>query len=234
MGNATQHRRRVGLIKFFKNEDFLDQFLSGCFYCNTPEYYRLSNSPGVSDKNESALYTYRQSRGDSGIKLSINDLVTDEVLSLTIHPSGFGDAYLHCWTLFEIPKTESDLNLLKNDLKRMRSEFGEHYAFLPLNNLSELFGRINKRNDKKVWCQEVTYSASPNRWSSVCKSKDFAYQREFRFGIEGCNTHSLEPLILQCPNGFKDLVHKNPHIELGDQMSGVKWLEIHPMVPFHV
>lgn len=226
--DAPPSRRLIGLIKFFQNEHYLDLFLSGCFFCNTPEHYRLSKLPGVSDKNESALYTYRHARGDSGIKLKINDVITDEVTAITIHRSGFADAYLHCWALLEIPKTEDKLASLKVDLVRMRLEFGEHYAFLPLKNLKEFTNRITASTTEKVWCQEVDYSASINDWSVVCKSNDFSYQREFRFGIEGCKTHSINPLILQCESGFSDLVHKSPSIELGDQISGVKWLEILP------
>ena len=44
-----------GLLKFFSKEQYLDDFLNGLFYCNTPEYYRLSKQEGVGDQHESKI-----------------------------------------------------------------------------------------------------------------------------------------------------------------------------------
>lgn len=46
----------IGLIKFFREEKKLDALINGCFYCNTPEFYRNSGYEGVSDKFESCFF----------------------------------------------------------------------------------------------------------------------------------------------------------------------------------
>ena len=70
--NELQAGQYLGLFKFFRERCHLDQFLDGCLYCNTPEYYRLSSVQGVGDPNESCLISFRSSRGDSPLGLEID------------------------------------------------------------------------------------------------------------------------------------------------------------------
>jgi hypothetical protein len=60
----------LGLVKFFRNEDYLDSLISGTFHCTPPEVYRLDKQEGVSDKSESCAFSYRKDRGDNPIKVT--------------------------------------------------------------------------------------------------------------------------------------------------------------------
>lgn len=120
----------IGIIKFFQDESYLESLISGIFYCNTPEFYRLSKAEGVSDKNESILFSFRKKREDEKIEVEVNEIKIKKVKSLTARNPGLRDSWLHCWTILEIPKTDEELDALQKDVLRLKTEFGQSYAFI--------------------------------------------------------------------------------------------------------
>ena len=209
-------RKFIGLLKFFHDEWKLDLLRSGCFYCNTPEFYRLSTLPGVSDRNENAIYTYRQSYDDSAVQVQVNDTLHDDVRAFTIQRSDSSDAYMHCWTMLSVPETEEELQTLQSDLRRLRQEFGRQYAFIQFNNLSGFIEQLQTLVPQRLWCEQVLYSDKPSDWSITCKRVKYSYQREYRFGIIGCDFHKTTPLILEHSAGFRDFIAKNTTLALRD------------------
>lgn len=208
----------IGLIKFFRNEDFLDKLCSGLFYCNTPEEYRLNEQKGIGDPVESCRHSYRLSRNDSEIFVEINGHVLTGVEGLTLHNSGSRDSWLHCWFELRIPSDQDALNTLNANIKRMKTEFGNNFAFIPAPKLKPLVELLQKHSEHPLYCGSVQYSNDPSEWGNLCKSLEFSYQNEYRFLFGKCDTHSLEPYQFNITEDLKDFIFKNPELKLVDSI----------------
>lgn len=231
---SCESNNYIGIIKFFQSdkEYYLDKLLSGLIHCQTPEVYRLSDMEGVSDYFESCVHSYRHDRGDKNMILEIKEnnsgeefKITD-ILSLTIHQSEQKDSWLSCWMLLRIPEDEIELEDLKSDIKKMKDNFGNSFVFLPFNNVGEFFKRIEKSTTKKFTHCEVVYDGNRNNWGSFCKSLSYSYQREYRLSFGECSSLEKEPYIFTCPEGFSDIMYKNPNIRLESKDKSRVWLEI--------
>lgn len=213
----------IGLVKFFRNESFLDSLIEGGFHCNTPEKYRLDESAGIGDLHESCMHAYRASRGDKPAVLKINGEELEGLTAVTTHMNKLKDMWLHCWFALDFPKNDEQLLALTKDLQRVRAEFGESFAFLPSAHLNEFTNRVASLQDGPFVRGRVSYSQDREDWSVGYKSVAYAYQREYRFGLGQCKHTSLEPLVLKYQNGFRDLLEKNPHIKISDKESNATW-----------
>ncbi len=222
----TKPNAFLGLVKFFKEEAYLDKLIAGCFYCRTPESYRLEHLEGVSDKFESCAFSYRTERNDSPIVVTVNELKLEDVTGVTIHHGNDHDSWLHCWTSLRLPTDEKALESLKTDVKRMKQEFGMHYAYIPDSLLVSLVERLKKLSAQKLWCKEVTYSLDSNIWSSQCKSLSYSYQREFRFGFGECPISETIPYVLNRESGFGDIIFKNPDVTLKSKDGLTTWFDL--------
>jgi hypothetical protein len=215
-----------GLIKFLKNEDFLSQLCSGKLFCNTPEYYRLNTENGVSDHFESCSWSFRKSRGDTGAKIVVDGHSIEGLTNVTIRASGLRDSWLHCWTTLVMPQDEIELDILVRDLRRIRSEFGLNYAYIPPSNIHPFFDYIKTLTSHEVRAGRVTYSEKASDYSPLCKSAKYRYQREFRFLIGECQELSTEPLIIQSQKGFGEFILKNISINISSTDDEWIWLGI--------
>jgi hypothetical protein len=204
--------KMIGIIKFFNDESYLDSLISGTFYCNTPEFYRQSKVEGVSDKNESCLFSYRGERGDDKIVLEFNGLEIKNIKSLTAHNPSPRDAWLHCWMALEIPKTDEELEALERDVLRLQIEFGRSYAFISSDKIAPFLNAIQILTPLQVTARKVDYCDKAINWSPICKDISYSYQREFRFLIGQCTTTQVEGLKLNRENGFSEFILKNPKI----------------------
>ncbi len=216
----------VGFLKFFKDRGKLDSMLNGLFYCNTPEYYRTSGHEGVSDVNESCNHAYRRDRNDEPVKLTLNGIELEELTALTIHNNGIKDKYLHCWFAIRIPQNNKELDALTSNIKRMRKEFGNNYAFIKRNNLIALVNRLKQYTTEKIDFGNIKYSDDKMEWSVVCKSHRYSYQQEFRFIIGDCNHTDTMPLKIECKIGFTDLIEVNQAIQILDNKTGHVWFHL--------
>jgi len=215
-----------GLIKFFKNEDYLSQLCSGKLFCNTPEYYRIHTEIGVSDHFESCSWSFRHSRSDTGAKIAVGGHSIEGLTNVTIRATGMKDSWLHCWTTLVVPQDEVELDILVKDICRIRSEFGLHYAYIPPSNINPFFDHIKTLTPYEVRAGSATYSEKPSDWSPACKSTNYRYQREFRFLFGECQELSIEPLIIQSQNGFGDFILKDISIEISSTNGEWVWLGI--------
>ena len=216
----------IGLAKFFWNESFLDLLLDGVFHCNTPERYRLDGSEGIGDPNESCMHAFRAKRGDKPVIIRINGKELEGLTAVTTHMNSLKDMWLHCWFSLDFPENDEGLLALTEDLKRVRSEFGEHFAFLPSANLREFTQRVRSLQDGPFERGRVEYSPNPEEWSVGCKAENYAYQREYRFGLGQCGHTSTESWSLKYEPGFGDLLKKNPDIQITDNETRKVWFKL--------
>ena len=214
------NNKTVAILKFFKDKDNLDYLLSGGFYCNTPEFYRMSKNEGVSDVNESCLQSYRSKRGDKPIELRINGEVIEGIDNLTVQNKSLKDRYLHCWFAIRIPETNEDLEEFTRSINRMRSEFGENYAFIRMGNVSTLVKRLGKNTTSKIDYGNVVYSKDPTEWSVACKSTEYSYQQEYRFLVGNCDHTDTKPFEIVCDQRLDDLIDYNQNLEIKNKETG--------------
>ena len=219
-------RQFVGLLKFFRNEDYMDQLIGGLVYCNTPEEYRLSGLEGVGDPHESCVHAFREARGDDEVVLKVNGKKLEGLTAVTVHMGGRKDMWLHCWTAFDMPQDDAELKRLTDDLNRIREQFGHDYVFLPSNKVRAFRERIEGLQDGAFDYGRVTYSEERNDWSVGCKSSSYSYQREYRFGFGQCKHTSTEPLKLVYEPGFDDLLMRNAALRITDKQNGAIWFHL--------
>lgn len=216
----------IGIIKFFRDEQKLDALVNGCFYCNTPEFYRQNNYEGVSDKFESCYFSYNSIRDNEPLKLKVNGVTLNNVSRMIIHNPGDGDAWMHCWYALWFPKDQAELDEMNVNIERMKSEFGNQYAFIHANEIKDFVNHLEKFTDKPIFCKEVEYSPEQGKWGTFCKSLSYAYQREYRFSIGECEPHIMKEYVVTSPNGFSNIILKNPKLELQHSLTSQVLLEI--------
>lgn len=221
-----QSNEFLGLVKFFRNKDFLERLIQGCFHCTPPEVYRLDKQEGVSDEFESCAFSYRLERDDSPIVLEINDQNIADILGLTVHNKTDQDSWLHCWFTLRIPKDQDDLTSLKNDLEKMKAQFGVSYAFIPASKLKPFVERLKCISEKPLYCGAVNYSGNPSEWGNLCKATNYSYQREYRFCFGECATSEKNPYIISDPAGFEEFIYNSPEIKLQSKDFSITWLEL--------
>ena len=183
-------------------------FLDGTLYCNTTAYYRSSTQKGVSDRNESCMFSLDVNRGDKIDSFTINGINVEPPNDLIVR-QGHKDGWLHCWANIELPKDTDEFLLLQNDLKRLKEEFGPHYAFVNAPNSHILSERI-KTLTKSILAGKVTYFKGGYLGHSVFhKDEKYSYQREFRFIIDECESDFKVPKSLIYKEGFRDIVQES-------------------------
>ena len=216
----------LGLVKFFRNETYLDKLISGTFHCQTPETYRLHEMEGVSDKFESCTFSYRKTRNDPSVPIKINGIELHNLLEMTVHNADEGDSWLNCWLLLRMPADENELESLKKDIALMKKQFGVHYAYISPPNLSKVLEILRKNSEKTLYRGEVRYCEDKNEWGIFCKSPSYAYQREYRFAFGSCSPSETEAYCFNCPEGFHDLICKNPEIQIEVTRPNRVWFDL--------
>ena len=204
----------AGLVKFFSRPEYLDDFLQGRIYCNTPQYYRDSKTPGVSDDFEACIAYFNRNKHSHPPNVVIDGTPLDlsETETLTI----FGDAdrhdaHLQCWFAIDKPENfEPGMHVLRSDLDRVRSESGPLSVFLPATNLGE-YGRLLEQATPDGYLgSHVQYTDDWRIRGMFRKRSSFAYQREYRFAIgrlekghllhRVLQTQRMDHLVEVCPN----------------------------------
>jgi len=211
----------LGLVKFFRSEEYLDKLIGGLIHCQTPECYRQSDLEGVSDKHESCSYAWRSERGDDPIKVLINGHeIVEGLQALTVHNGVASDSWLSCWFMLQIPPDEEGLARLIDDIRRMKAEFGSSYAFLPAEQLQPFLNKVKTSASLSMWAGPVTYDDDHMLWSWQCKSRAYRYQREYRLGFGDCSVTELESHSFTCEGGLGDFLFKNPDLQIKHEQTG--------------
>lgn len=216
----------IGLVKFFRNESFLDSLLNGCFHCTPPEIYRLDKQEGVSDSAESCAYSYREERGDSPVIMKFEGFDITDASAITIHNQIQKDAWMHCWFSLRAPKDQDDLEKLNHDVKKMKEQFGQHFAFIPAQNLRAMVSKLQELSEKPLSCGEVEYSDDKHKWGNLVKALGYSYQREYRFLFGECSTSEKDYYIFNNPDGFSDLIIKNADVKLQSKDGKHVWFDL--------
>ena len=209
MVEQKKQKEYFGLIKFYNNENYLNDFINGVLYCNTPEYYRLSKREGVSDFNESCLLSFREGRSDEKVTVTFGGKEINGIKTLTMHPVNSHDMWLHCWTTLAVTEDRDELSKLVQDINRLRKEFGTNYIFMSMKQLNLFVEHLKILIKDKLYFGEIQYSDDTNLWSAFCKSNKYSYQREYRFAYGDCSSSPLDPSIICDKNGFIKFVTKN-------------------------
>jgi len=210
----------LGLFKFFRERNHLDQFMDGHLYCNTPEYYRLSAAKGVGDRNESCLISFRAARGDSPLEVEVEGNPVGKATDF-ITRIGRKDGWLHCWASFLLPENDVQFEQLKSDFERIQKEFGPYYAYVTPENSYEFLKRIQSLS-LSVEAKPISYYRGGYYGTSVFhKAEQYSYQREFRILIGECETEERVRRSFQIQGGLRDIVQDCPKFELvGDTDHG--------------
>ena len=204
----------IGIVKFFRDETYLNRLVDdGCIYCKTPENYRLESLEGVGDKFESCKFSYRAQRNDSVVFIEVDGCKIHNS-DLTIHAQGGYDSWLHCWLALTLPTDPKGLENLINDIKQVKSEFGNHYAFIPANKIKNFSNMISRASSKPMMFGQVLYYEDQSKWSIFSESNNYSYQREFRFIFGECGVTEINPYVFYCENGFKNIIEKTPELKL--------------------
>lgn len=194
------------LLKFFRDKEILESFLDGMFWCNSPEFYRLSYEAGVGDFNESCCYSYREGRDKYTPKITIDGAELGGLVRLTQHSNKEKDRWLHSWFILNTPSSYGDCVQAVQVINRMREEFGKYYTVLHVDKIRTLTNRLIKASDAKVDFAQVTYSDDMLQWSCTCKSSKYEYQAEFRFLVGHCSSNEVKPKKIEVEEGFRDIV----------------------------
>lgn len=142
------------------------------------------------------------------------------MVAFTAHNGDMPDNWLHCWTVFRMPESGPALDQLTQDLQRMRSEFGEHYAVITSAGINEAYRRIKAAAPHGASLVEVLYSDDPTKWSPVCKRRIFEYQREARFLFGKCPARANATLEFDVPGGLQDLITKDAELKMIHRSGG--------------
>lgn len=210
--NEVQEKKYIGIVKFFETKEFLEDFLNGELYCNTPAFYRDSGRKGVSDTKESCIFNYNSNRGDLELNsFSINGKEIELAsLSKMVVKQGRKDGWLHCWAIIQSPNSNKDFTELLKDLKCIQDEHGFSYAFISFEDIKTFIKRVDGIVDK-LECNIVNYYDIYYSGSSVFNKKDnYKYQREYRFVIDECDSNHITQRTFKYNSGFRDIVQKLP------------------------
>lgn len=211
---AAPEKHVAGLLKFFSKSEYLDDFLRGRLYCNTPQYYRESPILGVSDDYEACIASFNRKKHGTPPNVVIDGvpLNLSQVEKLIVYGDADRyDAHLQCWFAVDRPiYFQPGMLALKSDLARVSSEFGPFSVFLPAGNL-EAYGRLlDEAASDGFLGSHVQYTDNWHVRGMFRKRRAFSYQREYRFAI-GCvekghlphrvlQTPPLDHLVEVCPN----------------------------------
>ncbi len=229
----ANQERIIGLVKFFSNEQYMKDLLAGKFFCNTPEYYRRTFHPGISDRYESCkLDLINTLDPDFSLKIQmpgyemLHATSADDLTRFTIYDDVGHQAWLHCWMILSLPPAQKKLDQLICDMRRIKREFGSHNLFLPFKHIKTMASRIKKSSLKEAKATVVKYSDKQIDFSSSCKSTRYSYQREFRFLFGHCEGYEAESFTFQIPEGLGDLLAPNADLKLTDNQTGRVWFDL--------
>jgi hypothetical protein len=185
----------MGLLKFCSTPDYAADLVRGNLFLNTTEFYRHSDIEGVGDPNESAMMTYRKSRGDLQATMWLNGVEQTGLETLTACNDGRSEGYLSCWMILPIPETKSEWESLIEDINRVMAEMGRSFVFLPIDSLDAFIVELESKSGS-LERGPVAYSDEMLKQGTFCKGDLLQYQREFRFFVDSCESGSREPKSL--------------------------------------
>ena len=190
-----------GLLKFFSKKEYLEDFLNGVIYCNTPHFYRSNLSPGVGDPSETCL-AFKSQKICSDLRFicdGVEESIKDGEELIAVVGDNRDDYWMHCWMGLECPKNESDLDKLRQDILRVASESGQFGVFIESKNIQEFINRIKLSVIEKnivfntSWISYTNLKTASNQMFS--KDVDYSYQREFRIAIGVANKFEENSMV---------------------------------------
>lgn len=189
----------AGLLKFFSKPEYLDDFLRGNLFCNTPHYYRNCNGAGVSDRFEACIGYFNRSLGQREPAIVMDGKpfdISKATEVFTFLDEDYCDSWLSCWFILEVPQSDLELISLKKDLCRVVKEFGDNYVLLPSKSFVS-FHQLLSKGAYKMVNKPIKYTDNDLIRGMFIKRPEFSYQREYRFAFGECDKSELKPLCLK-------------------------------------
>lgn len=211
-----QEKEVAGLVKFFSKPEYMTDLLNGLIYCNTPQYYRDCEMPGVSDDFETCIGYYNPKKHPQKPNITIDRKKFDlsEVSSALIYRDEEKfDAHLQCWAAIEKPTCYNELLSLRDDFQKIMNEFGSNYVFLPAQKIGKYFAILKDAVPKGLISSHVEYTDNPVNRGMFRKCNKFSYQREYRFAFGNIDKEENSPRIIKT-QPLQELLFVNPEISI--------------------
>src|SRR5690606_1272429 len=164
-------------------------FVSGTWYCNTPQFYREHPHPGVGDRFESCINFSDVDLGHEFPELIFDGKVKDlsDAKSLTVYSTHEPhDSWLQCFSII------GPYNGYEDSIELISKECGQDFILLPIENLQKLIDMVKIATNNEFRCQPVKYSNNPLEYGIFVKGHRYSYQNEYRFAIGKCSKGHLK------------------------------------------
>ncbi len=206
--------RPLGLIKFFSKPEYLQEFIGGRVYANTPRFFRRLEAKGIGDANESIALGWHDGLGPADWVLEIDGHRLTDVAGFEIRFGDRPDFYIQSWMILEQPMNDEHLAEMKESVNRLRAESGPDFAIIAGKDIPAYMERLSAALGDDLNWGTVEYSDEIMAQSPLCKRTAFRYQKEFRFLLGECGNAELNPLDLVLDGNLKDLVIANSSLKL--------------------
>ncbi|AKX43960.1 hypothetical protein AKN87_01670 [Thiopseudomonas alkaliphila] len=213
------------LVKFFKEKKYRDLLIKGKMHMRSPEYYRKNTLPGVGDPNESSIFSIREKISNDKkpvINFGLVDNISGKVSppfklifkNLTMYDAAVVNGWIQSW--FLIPAKFSCINkfnLFKNNIERMKEEFGQYAAIIDGEDFSSFYKLLEKNCSDRLSFSIVKYSPDRTEHNIFCKSEDYSYQNEFRIVMGECPIMEEKDKEFMVKDGFSKIISKSRYLQ---------------------
>lgn len=200
----------VALIKFFTEESHFLAFKNGHTIFRTPHYYRMCESSGRGDRNESCFGYWDRGLGDEipNIVMDGAQLDLQNAKSVLIYPvQEQSDSWLQSWCIV------GPHNNFESSLERMLQEFGPYFVVMPAAKIRSYVSLLNKTSGLNVGYGPIRYSNNPFDRSLTTKDSEFSYQKELRFYLGECDKNEIQDRNIQI-DGFGSILSEAATLKL--------------------
>lgn len=213
---TTDESEIAGFLRFFPTRERLGAFIAGELYLNTPHYYRQLEKVGVGDDFDACIAYYSAAKHAQPPRIVVDgqhwDLSKSSEVLIYLDEDKY-DAHLQCWLTLAKPESDEDLRSIQSDIARVKSEFGEHCAFLPSENLEPYLRVIWQEAKMPLRAEAVSYIEDRLQGSMFVKRPGYSYQREYRIALGKIAKGANDPHRLSV-GSLSHLVHQNPYIKV--------------------
>jgi hypothetical protein len=178
----------IVIIKFFKEKEHAENFISGNIHINNFEYYRnIDKETNRKDEREAVC---KQGRLDSSKGVTINNVPIDIIEgSFTEFAPCSSDVKILCTTLYYASSGSAFHHLTSPEVKNLADKFGNHIAVcLNLDGFIEALKRHGYLQCSTVSYYDRNKDLNFGKLESLfCKPNEFKDENEFRILLKSKN-----------------------------------------------
>ncbi|MCT4701163.1 hypothetical protein MUA02_04620 [Enterobacteriaceae bacterium H20N1] len=219
----------IGILRF-TSETYANELIAGQVYFGAAENYRHREDgnymPGITDFNESCIFSYRSDRDSEPFILEFGIPNSDGTIPEVLIPiktvtkfdfkKGSNDYWLSCWySLFiKNDNLEKSIEQAQKEINDMRHEFGVVPVFIFRDDILKLVDLLKDKVDIRYGF--VKYTSNDLECDVFTKRLNFNYQREYRFAIAGCPSRSKENKFVDLRGKADGLIKKINRLMIKD------------------